>query len=330
MNKRSLLLLAFAGAAGMARAQDAHLSQFDQAPVLLNPALTGMFERSDFRISTNVRSQWNRLSSNFLTTAFSYDLALQDRYGAGVYLSNYDMAGMLNTFEVGAAGAYNVSGKEAHHTLSVGLRAGIIHKKVNDADLLYDAQYSDGYFDPDLPTGELVQRKARLLPELALGMAYRSVDINKRFNPFVNMAVFHVTTPDESIWRSTRSDLPMRWSFMGGVQAEVNDGLLLSPMALVMFQGKDREINAGILGECAVGSSAYSVLFGGSYRIGDAAIAQAGLKHKSNLFRVSYDMSTSPLGTYNGRMGAFEFSFTYCGTHSGRDRRSPRTRSFAM
>jgi len=331
MNTNTIILLVLAGgAACTARGQDAHLSQYDQAPMLLNPALTGMLERSDFRISTNMRSQWSHLSNNFLTTAFSYDLALPDHYGVGLYMSNYDMASMLNTFEVGLGGAYNVASKEAHHTLSVGVKAGLIYKKVNDADLLFDAQYNNGFFDPDLPTGELIQRRSRLMPEVALGMAYRSVNASRRFNPFANMAVFHITTPDESIWRTTRSDLAMRWSFNGGVECEVNSGLLLTPTALLMFQGEDREINAGMLGECAIGNSAYRVLFGGAYRFDDSAILQAGLKHKNNVFRMSYDVTTSPLRSYTNNMGAFEFSFTYCGTHNGRDRRSARARAFSM
>ena len=37
-------------------------------------------------------------------------------------------------------------------------------------------QYNNGYFDSDLPTGEIDQRMARWMPEVGLGLAYRSVE----------------------------------------------------------------------------------------------------------------------------------------------------------
>ena len=71
MNTSKILLLAAClGPAAGSHAQDAQLSQFDAAPILLNPALTGMYEGSDFRMSSNLRSQWNSIGNTFLTTAF--------------------------------------------------------------------------------------------------------------------------------------------------------------------------------------------------------------------------------------------------------------------
>jgi type IX secretion system PorP/SprF family membrane protein len=315
MRTSKIILLAIATVAMVrGRAQDAHLSQYEAAPVLLNPALTGMFEQADFRMSCNLRNQWSHLSSDFLTTAFSYDAAINNQYGAGMYVSNYDMAGMLNTFEAGLAGSYNVSQKKAKHTLSVGLKAGIIYKKVNDADLLFDHQYNDGYFDSDLPTGEELEKKGRLMPELGLGFAYRSNDASRMLNPFGNFAAFHLTTPDETIFRVVKQDLPIRWSFMGGVAIKVSEELRLSPMGLFMLQGKNQEINAGMMGEFVIGGSAYSALFGGSYRLQDAVIAHLGMKHRNSAFRLSYDIIISPLSEFTNKMGAFEFSFMYTRT----------------
>ncbi len=315
------IVMLISAAVGTTRAQDAHFSQYDAAPVLLNPALTGMYEGADFRMNCNLRSQWGRLNSNFLTTAFSYDAAINGQYGAGFYLSNYDMAGLMKTLEAGLSGAYNVSGKNAKHTLSVGLKAGIIYKKVNDADLLYDLQYNEGYFDSELPSGETVVKQTRLMPELALGIAYRSIHADRLLNPFGSFAVHHITTPDETIFRVAKHDLPIRWTLQGGVSVKVTDELRLSPMGLFQLQNKDREITAGMMGDFALGGSAYSVVFGGSYRYSDAIIGHAGLKHRNNVYRVSYDVTTSKLGEYSNKMGAFEFSIVYYGTHSGRERR---------
>lgn len=302
-------------------AQDGQFSQFEANPVLLNPALTGMYDNADFRMTTAVRSQWSSLSSSFLTTAFAYDVAVQERYGFGTYINNYNMAGIVNTFQTGLTAAYNVSDSKADHTLSTGVNLGMIYKKVNDQQLVWDAQYDDGYFNTDLPSGEAFQRGSRLMPELSLGIAYRSTARNRMLNPFGNFAMFHVTTPDESIFRTVRSDLPIRYSVNGGVRVELVEGTYLIPQGLYMRQGNDQLINVGLLAEVNLMGSMYSIVGGAAYRLNDAIVAQIGLKHKSAVYRFSYDVNTSPLKAYTNRNGAFEFTVMYYGTHSGRERR---------
>lgn len=303
-------------------AQDGQFSQYEATQIILNPALTGMYENADFRMSSSVRNQWSSLSSNFLTTAFAYDVSMQRRYGFGTYINNYNMAGAVNTFQFGTTAAYNVSESKAHHTLSVGLTLGLIYKKLNDQQLVWDAQYSDGYFDSDLPSGEYFQKGSRLMPEVSAGLAYRSTSPRKRVNPFGNLALFHVTTPDESILRTTKSDLPIRYMVTGGVRVNVTGEIYLIPMGLYMRQGSDQLINAGMLAEVGIAGSMYSAVAGASYRLNDAIVAQVGLKHKNAMYRLSYDVNTSPLRTYTNRNGAFEFTVVYYGTHSGRERRA--------
>jgi len=322
MKTSNIFLLALSlCAASTLRAQDGHLSQYDAAPVMLNPALTGMYENAEFRMACNVRSQWNSLASNFLTTAFGYDLSMQRRFGAGLYLNNYNMAGIMNNFQLGLAGAYNVSDPKANHTLSTGVHLGLMYKKVNDQNLLWDSQYSDGYFNSDLPSGETMQRGARLMPDVSVGLAYRSTNPRKSVNPFVNAALFHVTMPDESIYRTAKSKMPIRYSANGGVRVKVSDGLILIPQGLYMRQGNDQQIHAGMMGEFAIGGSVYSAICGASYRVRDAIVAHVGLKHKNSGYRFSYDVNTSPLRSYSRSNGAFEFSIIYYGTHAGRERK---------
>lgn len=321
MNRRVILLIVLAGLGAInGKAQDGQLSQYENAPIMLNPALTGMYENADFRMSANVRSQWNSLSSNFITTALGYEASFNKRFGVGAYLKNYNMAGIMNDFNFSITGAYNVSNEKARHTLSVGANLGLIYKKVNDQDLVWDMQYNDGYFDSDLPTGEDIQKGGRLMPELALGVAYRSIDPSKRFNLFGNFAMFHLTMPDESIFRETKSGLPIRYSGNAGVRIELMNDLYITPNALYWRQGQDQLINAGVLGEFKVPSSNYGFQLGASYRVDDAIIAQVGMRHRGAQYRFSYDISTSPLKTYTNNQSAFEFSVIYTGTHNGRAR----------
>ncbi len=318
--KATLLLAITLFGAGATRAQDAQLSQYDAAAVLLNPALTGMFENSDFRVSSNLRSQWNSLASNFLTTAFAVDMSMDRQFGFGAYLNNYNMANVMNNFQAGVAGAYNVSSSK-NYTLSAGVNLGLIYKKVNDSKLVWDAQYDRDHFDSDLPTGEAFQKKGRMMLDLGAGVAYRSTNRNKTINPFGNFALFHVTTPDESIFREEKSDLPIRYSVNAGAYVTVAEGVDIIPQGLYMRQGPDQTIQAGLLGQVALMGGVYGVVAGCSYRLDDAIIAQVGIKHGNNMYRFSYDINTSPLRTYTNNNGAFEFSIVYYGTISGRSRR---------
>jgi type IX secretion system PorP/SprF family membrane protein len=280
-----------------------------------------MYENAEFRMSSNVRSQWTSMSSNFLTTAFAYDVSMKKQYGFGMYLNNYNMAGIMNNFQMGFSGAYNVSDPKAHHTLSAGVQLGLVYKKINDSQLVWDAQYSDGTFDTDLPSGEQFNKGSRLMPDVALGIAYRSTSPQKTLNPFANFALFHVNTPDESIFRTVESDMPIRYSVNGGARIRMMEQFFLVPQALYMQQGNDRQLHAGLMGEFGLGGSVYSVLCGASYRAEDAIVAHVGLKHKNSAYRFSYDVNTSPLKSYTNSNGAFEFSIVYYGMHSGRDRR---------
>lgn len=321
-NRKNTFALAFAlCVAGALQAQDGHLSHYDAAPALLNPALTGMYSNADFRMTSNVRSQWNSLSSSFTTTGFGYDVGMQDRYGFGMYLNNYNMAGIMNTFQSGLSSAYNVAGRDSRYILSGGFNLGFLYKKLNDQQLVWDAQYDNGYFNTDLPSGEIIQRGSRFMLDIAGGIAYKSTNARKRVNPFAGFAMYHVNTPNEAIL-GTGSDLPIRYAVNAGARVEIMDDTYLIPTGLYMRQGADQQINVGLMAEVGLGGSVYSVLGGVAYRVHDAVVAHVGLKHKNVYYRFSYDANISNLQHYTRKNGAFEFSLMYYGMHSGRDRRA--------
>ncbi len=321
-NMKNTIALAFALCGALAiHAQDGHLSHYDAAPALLNPALTGMYSNADFRMTSNVRSQWNSLSSSFTTTGFGYDVAMQDRYGFGMYLNNYNMAGIMNTFQSGVSAAYNVAGRDSRYILSGGFNLGLLYKKLNDQQLVWDAQYDNGHFNTDLPSGEFIQRGSRFMLDIAGGVSYKATNARKRVNPFANVALYHVNTPNEAIM-GAGSDLPIRYSVNAGARVEVVENTYIIPSGLYMRQGADQQINLGVMSEVGLGGSVYSVLAGASYRLNDAIIAHVGMKHKNVYYRFSYDANISSLQNYTRKNGAFEFSLMYFGMHSGRDRRA--------
>lgn len=323
MTFKALLIGSFALLFGQAQAQDSHLSQFDASPVLLNPAHTGMFNNGDIRIAVNYRSQWGVLSSNFVTTGASFDMPFKDRWGVGGYLYNSDFANVINSLNFALSGAYQISDpNQQEYYLSAGLQLGFIYKRVNDPNLVFDNQYTNGLFDSDLPSGEGFQRFNRFMPDINIGFAYIGTDKSKQVNPYGGLALAHITTPNESFVGDESARMPIRWTLSGGAKIEINDDLMIDPNLLFMRQRTFTEINVGALAFYHLNETNYHILGGLYYRHHDAFILHAGLKHLNNIYRISYDINTSGLNQFSNKRGGVEFSVIYTG------RRKPKSATF--
>lgn len=311
---KSLVILGLAAMANPLQAQDAHLSEFDASPVLLNPALTGMFDDGDIRVAVNYRSQWGVLSSKFVTTGVGFDMPLYDRWGVGGYVYNSDFADVYSSFNFMLSGAYQVTKPEQEKmVLSTGIQVGFIYKRANDNKLIFDNQYDDGNFDSDLPTGESFEQYRRFMPDINIGFHYLSKNKDWKANPYGGFAVAHITTPDESFIGDQVSELPVRWTVSGGAKIELSDDIMLNPSLLFMRQRTFQEINIGTMASYTLKNTNYDILGGLFYRFDDAVIIHAGMKHLNNIYRISYDINTSSLSEYSNKRGAIEFSVLYTG-----------------
>jgi len=155
-----LLFLSFC-----AKAQDPHFSQFNAAPLILNPALTGFFD-GDYRVSANYRSQWGTVIVNpYRTAAASFEMSIlkakfkDDNLAFGAVFYN-DEAGSANFGRNSAmvSAAYKKSlGYFVKHTLSAGFSMGFMQDKVDVSKLTFDNQYNGVTYDPSIPSGVLVK-----------------------------------------------------------------------------------------------------------------------------------------------------------------------------
>ena len=319
---RLALILVLSSIATLSYGQDPHFSQFGANAVVLNPALTGIYDSEDIRIACAYRSQWGALSSNIATTGVAFDMPFRDRWGLGGYATNYDLANVINTIGFGGSASYQVSDpNQKSYVLSTGMQIGFLYKRTSDERLLFDNQYvsSTGFFDSDLPTGESYERLSRVMPDISIGFSYRSTDKDKKFNPYGGLSLFHVTTPNESLIGNIKSQLPIRWVVSGGGVITPDDKWTIDPNFLFMKQRTATEINVGAQAMYKIQSSFYHVIGGLYYRYQDAVIVHAGLKHNRNMYRISYDITTSPLKEFNNNRGAIEFSVIYYGRKKERE-----------
>ena len=89
------------------KAQDFHLSQYDAAPLFLNPALVGQFE-GKYRVHGHYRTQWGSLSSkSYKTAAISFDMPFDKFAFGGQILNRRAGAGDYNDLGILLNGGYS-------------------------------------------------------------------------------------------------------------------------------------------------------------------------------------------------------------------------------
>lgn len=298
-------------------AQDYHLSQYDIAPIYMNPALAGMYmgEAGDFRILANYRSQWQKLQSKPYTTAsIAFDKPIK-RFGVGGYLID-NLAGMsnYNAFGFIVGGSYRITSDESkNHFLTAGLQLGVMNKKYSDNDLLFSTQYfSDRGLDATTDNGEAFKKFSLLKFDANMGIYYKYRDQNKKFNPFAGLSINHLNRPDQSTI-GIPYRMPMRFNINVGSDIHINPMLNLQPSFLFMYQGAAHEFNMGLLAYYNLKNTNYELVSGVAYRVQDAIVIHLGIKQGASTFRMSYDIVTSPLKAYAGSRGAIEMGVIYTG-----------------
>src|ERR1700741_4799335 len=98
--KTTLRLIALSSVFALGlNAQDIHFSQFNEAPLLINPANTGLFNGYS-RANLNYRNQWSSAGSPFKTIAASFDAEIGLKKAKGAYLG---LGGFVFQDKAGAA-----------------------------------------------------------------------------------------------------------------------------------------------------------------------------------------------------------------------------------
>lgn len=297
-------------------AQDFHLSQYDDAPVNFNPAMTGLF-KGNLRLHGHYRTQWSAVATKPYTTGLlSADLPLKGKkLSLGIQIANFRAgAGNYNVFAPIVSAAYDVKlDKKNYHHISFGFSGGIEQKSVNMNKLTFGSQfspYNGGGFDTDLPNQENIPAAAYIIPTLNAGLMYYYGNESSRVNPFVGVSFRHLNQPKESFF-SQNNRLPMHMWYHGGCKVNINEKISLLPKAIYMFQKKASELTTTFLVHYYLKKSDAYLIFGPTWRNKDASIIQAGLKYGKFQYGISYDINTSSLQSVSNSRGGLELSLTW-------------------
>ncbi len=325
--KKVIFILTLALCNMALKAQDYRFSQFYNAPVTLNPALTGD-HNLDYRLILNYRNQWSDVADGFKTVSASYDMpAFEDV--EGINKMGFGLSYLADEAGTTEFGFTNVNLSFAYHTrttrfskLSGGLVLGYGQSKINLNNVKWESQHNGNNYDPSLPSGEVAFVDQVRYFDAGLGLTYVHIDPYNDRKFIFGLSATHVNFPNNSFIDQYQSRLKPRLSLHG----EADFGLetvTLKPKLLVMSQGPSTSFTIGSLvgfnlgkqpdsrfTDAYVGSSFDLGLF---YRYNESVYFAAQYQFKKNLLiGVSYDFIITDLAAATSA-GGYEIALRYQG-----------------
>jgi type IX secretion system PorP/SprF family membrane protein len=309
-------------------AQDVHFSQFYSTPLLVNPAMTGIFD-GKFRVTNNYRSQWGSFGSGYSTIHLSGDMPIgksrfkHDYFGLGL-LIYYDKAGDAQFTQTIIEGslAYTISLDQGDNYLAFGFRGGINSRSIDLSKTTWDSQWDGDVFNPSLPSTESQLAIQSLNLDMTAGLMWYYIP-DGRNTVCIGGSFAHLTSPNVS-FNSNGSEediLNNRITAHGSAEICLDDysSAWFAPKVLAQFQGNQREIVAGAFLKTRLQlKSKYTnyrkdfVLSGGAfYRLQDAIIIAVRAEYTDFGIGISYDFTTSDLSKLAGSAGGPEFTLSY-------------------
>ncbi|MEI6888252.1 MAG: PorP/SprF family type IX secretion system membrane protein [Bacteroidales bacterium] len=305
--------------------QDPNYSQWLNTPIYYNPAFTGL--NLGLRARFSYRDQWPNLPVDYKTMYFSTDLGDRSLPGAGglglIVNSDNESFGFIKNLSAALTMSVRIP-ITSNLTSQVGVKAGIVQKRMNWSDFVFSDQLNDKYgniYNTNLPPPD---DQRRLFPDFGAGGLLQFSALEGMMVGTAGFAVDHFFEPEESFYNIDKARLPRKYVghldlilILGNESSGrppvkgFNDALKINPGILYQNQNSLSSIQAGInalkyniyLGcyyqSTAVSSSTSSLMILAGYRcfISDQAVVK---------FMYSYDLMLS--GNLVGTGGAHEIS----------------------
>ncbi|OAV44470.1 PorP/SprF family type IX secretion system membrane protein [Lewinella sp. 4G2] len=226
---RSLLVaLLLVGLSSLSYGQDFHYSQFYNAPLHLNPALTGVFN-GDVRFMGNYKSQWVDVPVDYQTVTLAVDKQFRKTsnpkgFFAGGLAFNYDNAGdsKLTWLNLDLNGSYTRALSQTAF-VTIGAKAAVIQRSFDEGGLRFDRQFDPvrGEYVESLPSQESFDNTSQIFPDFSAGINLRlqskQTDYlvfrnNRRSKVDLGVALHHITQPEQAFYDDDDAPLERRLS----------------------------------------------------------------------------------------------------------------------
>ncbi len=242
MKKFFGLLILVTVAVGV-KAQDHIFSQFYNAPIYLNPALTGQFDGS-FRMSMIYRNQWSSVAGELSYISASADMKLPNGSGGVGLMANSSSEGMAALKKNSLSGVYSYIVGDDRFSAAFGLQGGITNRTLDFSKLVFSDQ-----LDPRLGfTGTGSQAEQPFNDN----KYYFDAGAGANFilgNSMLGGSLLHLNKPDES-FTGSKVPTPIRTSVYASYKIDLsssgNKSMLLIPSVVYYNQAKANSMSAGM------------------------------------------------------------------------------------
>lgn len=298
--------------------QDFTFSQFQEMPLLRNPAIAGLFA-GDIRLQSAYRSQWLSVTTPYKTMAISAETKIptryQDDYFTASLLVTNDVAGdsRLSRLQILPSINFLKSINDNNGYIALGFIGGLVQSQFDPTKLTFDDQFQNGSFNPLNPTSQTFNRTSITYFDASVGMSYSDrIGENTKF--YVGGAYFHANKPKVS-FLDDKVLLKPRSVINAGLSIETSEYDNFYIFGDYISQAGNRQGLMGLMYSHIIGQymedDNISLSLGAFYRWGDAVIPAIKLNlHKVSL-GISYDMNVSKLSRASQLRGGYEFTASY-------------------
>lgn len=320
-------------------AQDIHFSQSSMTPLLINPALTGVFDGHQ-RAFLNYKNQWQGMAeagAAYNTALFSFDTRVLKKkwdrgyIGAGINAFK-DVAGDLKVgttqLNISIAGVVIINKQQL---ISGGIQGGYAQKSISTANMQWENQYDPGTnaYNGSLLSNDMIDIPPYSYGDFSAGLAwsYNAYkpstygDRQKKFN--LGIGAFHLNRPNQKLnpYSSNIADnLYAKYIVHGSGQVSMGASRYqLVPSFAFFLQGPSSVVNVGTMVRWTIkGQSRYTgyvqgmaLSLGALYRTKDAVIPMMLFEYSDFAAGLSYDVNTSSLMMGTKGRGGVEISLRY-------------------
>lgn len=314
-----LTLTALAGLFAPIQAQDIHFSQFYNAPLNLNPALTGL-SPGDQRFGVNFRQQWASVPVPYTTFSGAYDQKvylpwLGSGFIGGGLVFNYDQAGdaKLSWTQLGLNASY-IQQISDEQFLSAGFQLMGGQRAFDPQQLRFDDQYNGDIFDETIPTAEAFLKTSVAYFDLGAGINWYFQEEDSRTRIHIGLGFYHLNRPNTSFLGNKEVQLPLNGRTYAMATVQLSDNLDVVANGLWHYQGPYQEAIFGGAARYHLSQDRGKELalqVGVSYRLSDALVSHFEVFYQNWHLGISYDINTSAFQAATQRNGGPELSLRY-------------------
>lgn len=318
-------------------AQDFNFSQFNELPILRNPALVGIFA-GDIKTTAVWRNQWNKVTVPYKTQGLGTEITFpvrQTTFGVGLHAIN-DKAGdsrLQRVLMAGTVSAHKLVSEERKSFVSVGFTGELIRQQFQESGLRWNEQFVNGAYDPTAPSGQNFNSSdfptLRNYGDVSAGLLFNSVFGND-VQYYFGVAGFHLLTQENNF--KSRSSSPNSFRFTdstlfklmlnGGIAIPTSDDDKVILYTDYFWQGGARQLQAGLFYRHALlredDDDVVAFSLGSFTRWGDAVIPMVKLDYHQFALGMTYDVNVSKLASASKGNGGFELTLAYRGKFNSR------------